>query len=128
MREKSAGRCGMQEKTARLIDVNSLGRYAVNIDGHKYIPWVALAEVPTACSGPAKLNRSRWEGCEDCGGEERCGICKFRGDYAECESDFLYPCSHFVPFGFCKTCGRPLTEAAWAELERKIGGTDGTSD
>ncbi len=32
----------------RLIDVNDLGRYAVAIDGHKYIPWVSLAEVPTA--------------------------------------------------------------------------------
>lgn len=29
---------------------------------------------------------------------------------------------------FCCRCGRPLTEGAWAELERRIGGSDGTTD
>ncbi len=27
---------------------------------------------------------------------------------------------------FCCRCGRPLTEEAWAELERRIGGNDET--
>ena len=27
---------------------------------------------------------------------------------------------------FCCRCGRPLTEGAWAELERRIGGDDET--
>lgn len=36
----------------RLVSVNSLERYAVVLEnGHKYIPWVALAEVPTADAG-----------------------------------------------------------------------------
>ena len=52
---------------------------------------------------PAKLDRSRWEGCEYC---KNMSILK----------------------GFCYSCGRPLTEEAWAELERKIGGNDGTTD
>lgn len=51
---------------------------------------------------PAKLDRSRWWGCETCkGGRYR------RGEY-------------------CPGCGRPLTEEAWAELERRIN--DGTID
>ena len=29
---------------------------------------------------------------------------------------------------FCCRCGRPLTEEAWAELEWRIGGNDGTID
>ena len=52
---------------------------------------------------PAKLDRSRWEGCEYC---KNMSTLK----------------------GFCYSCGRPLTEEAWAELERKIGGNDGTTD
>lgn len=33
----------------RLVNTSDLERYAVVLDnGHKYIPWVALAEVPTA--------------------------------------------------------------------------------
>lgn len=44
----------------------------------------------------AKLDRSQWKGCETCkGGRYR------RGEY-------------------CPGCGRPLTEEAWAELEKRI--------
>jgi len=33
----------------RLIDANALARYAVvREDGHRYVPWVVIAEVPTA--------------------------------------------------------------------------------
>lgn len=33
----------------RLIDANDLARYSVvREDGHRYVPWVAIAEVPTA--------------------------------------------------------------------------------
>lgn len=50
----------------------------------------------------AKLDRSWWGGCETCkGGRYR------RGEY-------------------CPGCGRPLTEEAWAEMERRING--GTID
>ena len=33
---------------------------------------------------------------------------------------------HTIEIKFCPICGRPLTEGACAELERKIGGNDGT--
>ena len=52
---------------------------------------------------PEKLDKRRWEGCEYC---KNMSTLK----------------------GFCYSCGRPLTEEAWAELERKIGGNDGTTD
>lgn len=59
----------------------------------------------------AKLDRSRWDGCDNCtagDGEFRCLLEKWGdGDY-------------------CSRCGRPLTEEAWAELERRING--GTTD
>lgn len=47
----------------------------------------------------AKLDRSRWEGCIACG---------------------------LPGFKFCPHCGHPLTEEAWAGLERRING--GTTD
>jgi len=54
---------------------------------------------------PAKLDRSRWEGCEYC---------------KDIPKSILK--------GFCYACGRPLTEEAWADLERRIGGNNGTTD
>lgn len=53
---------------------------------------------------PAKLG-SRWEGCSWC-----TGFCpEVTGD-----PNWNYK--------FCPNCGRPLTEEAWAELERRMSG------
>ena len=57
---------------------------------------------------PMKLDRSRWE---------ECGFCS-RINPSYILDGILY----------CASCGRPLTEKAWAELERRIGGNDGTID
>lgn len=60
-----------------------------------------------AQQNPAKLDGSRWKGC---------GWCRrFQGKFDETKAD-----------RYCKLCGRPLTEEAWAELERRING--GTTD
>lgn len=52
----------------------------------------------------AKLDRSRWEGCDSCGNQKIKQIMLDRGRK------------------YCSVCGRPLTEEAWAELERRING------
>lgn len=70
----------------------------------------------------AKLDRSLWEGCPVCITNE-CETCK----YTYCRKR-EYPCcdcsrnKKYEPDGFCPVCGRPLTEEAWAELERRING------
>lgn len=48
---------------------------------------------------PAKLDRSRWEGCECC--------------------QELF---QMVLLEFCPACGKPLTEEVRAELERRMSG------
>lgn len=70
---------------------------------------------------PAKLDRSRWEGCEWC---ENTGAViieqhhAFRSKRKRGSAVAIY----------CPSCGKPLTEDAWAELERRIGGNDGKTD
>lgn len=59
---------------------------------------------------PAKLDRSRWEGCPCC-----------EGKVAKNKDDNYIPTQRY-----CDICGRPLTELAWVELERRISG--GTTD
>ena len=56
----------------------------------------------------AKLDRSRWKGCKLCNEPTLVGFTTYCG------------------YQYCKNCGRPLTEEAWAELERRING--GTTD
>lgn len=59
---------------------------------------------------PAKLDRSRWEGCKLCDEPTIVGFTTYCG------------------YQYCKNCGRPLTEESWAELKRRIGGNDGTAN
>lgn len=50
---------------------------------------------------PRPLDRSRWERCEFC---DKYGLVL----------------AAFDGWSYCNRCGRPLTEAAWSELERRI--------
>ena len=78
---------------------------------------------------PPRLDRSAWEPCEFCG-------------YTEYPEKKLYPKDGYLFYAgytkqyavdsfheeetedvkFCPRCGRPLTEEAWAELERRVCG------
>lgn len=73
----------------------------------------------SARRGAGTLDRSRWEGCEFCQTElPEQGPC-----VSACNS-FNIGNKRYMP-KFCPVCGRPLTAADWAELERRMnGGTD----
>lgn len=76
-----------------------------------------LTDALRAQKTPAKLDRSRWKGCFICKGA------------TYLDGDVCVSGTHFArlsQFDFCPDCGRPLTEEAWAELERRIN--DGTID
>lgn len=69
-----------------------------------------------------KIDREKWEPCDLCSTEMACGTC----------DNALSQCNHcvFTSEGksewkhsgtlFCRWCGHPLTEEAWAEMERRF--------
>lgn len=57
-----------------------------------------------------KLDRSQWEGCWSCNNLKVRELGLRHGRE------------------YCPGCGKPLTGKAWAELERRIGGCNGTTD
>ena len=57
-----------------------------------------------------KLNRRRWEGCWSYNNQKVRNLGLRHGRE------------------YCPCCGKHLTGQAWAELERRIGGNDGTTD
>lgn len=77
--------------------------------------WLAYAyETP-------RLDRSAWEPCGCCK-EKRCPTCK----YDDCIPIFD-PCNSCVDgsgwkpvYKFCPECGRPMTDAAWEVLEKRL--------
>lgn len=66
------------------------------------------------------IERSAWEPCENCG--LKCRVC-FRNGTDRCKKcknyDLYIPVAHF-----CQCCGRPLTDAAWDMLERRLAEHD----
>ena len=91
---------------------------------------------------PFHIDRSKWKPCEFCNGKTvlyqytnstklfvntfggaatlvtECNDCP---PYADCCMKDISANSAFR-IKFCPECGRPLTEAAWAELERRLRG------
>lgn len=77
----------------------------------------------------SRIDRKAWEPCEDC---ISCGNCVSATEEiesfpcAECISDdgpggsIRSSMKYFVAVGFCKKCGRPLTNRAWDELEKQL--------
>lgn len=74
----------------------------------------------------AHIDREAWEPCGNC---KTCENCQHSGDYdpyegyfGECGSCDVKTHSNFSPVHFCHDCGRPLTEEAWAMLEKRLRG------
>lgn len=97
---------------------------------------------------PVKLDRSRWAGCPHCALRDLphmpwhgAGAVVRKGEYIGWDemyivgygidgsiettaAELVAPCEyqkdHTIDIEFCPICGRPLTEEAWAELERRL--------
>ena len=100
--------------------------------------WLAYAHEPS------HLNRSEWESCEYCNGKKtlfqhtnstklfvdtfgsattlvtECVCCP---PYAKCGMKDI-PANSVFKINFCPHCGRPLTEAAWEMLEKRLDGAE----
>ena len=75
---------------------------------------------------PAHIDREAWEPCEVCGEKDPFGNPKFSHHFVVDESSLYFCDSDFGWEGekikFCPFCSRPLTEEAWAELEKRLNG------
>ena len=99
-------------------DSTKISKYSL-IRRWGYLPYESD---PTA-QQPAHIDREKWGTCKDCE-EKLCENCKFMS-----LSSWEQPCRDCYgqtkwqsAYGFCPWCGRPLTEAAWEELERRVFG------
>ena len=72
---------------------------------------------------PAHIDREGWEPCEFCGkadfGEYGFEIGRSYVKIACAIGSWRFQAEE--QFHFCPKCGRPLTEEAWAELEKRMG-------
>lgn len=92
---------------------------------HGEVLWLSLTDYGktwTAYAYPlAHIDKEKWDPCEEC--ERRnCDNCRYT-----CLSVRSEPCNKcynakmWKPLRkYCPECGRPLTDEAWAELERRV--------
>lgn len=81
---------------------------------------------PLTMEQPAHINREAWEPCEVCKKQE--DPCIKDGCFRRNRWKCGFGCDKYKEFvvlrksKFCPNCGRPLTDKAWDELEKRIGG------
>ena len=81
--------------------------------------WVAYAYPP------ARIDREAWEPCGRCE-EKDCSNCAYgddpegRSHYKNCEGESWWRSEWTPYYDFCPWCGRPMTEHAWAKLEKRV--------
>lgn len=85
-----------------------------------------------------QLDRSRWDGCDCCKGDLEGYTAQFRDMNGRSRPLYIpegeamivapgkYSHRFCIQIKYCPFCGRPITEEAWAELERRIN--DGAAD
>ena len=79
---------------------------------------------------PAHIDREAWEPCEWCGEwiggdcsprEQDAGYKLYAGYCKQVAADDFYE-DETEELNYCPICGRPLTEEAWAEMEKRMRG------
>lgn len=93
---------------------------------------------------PTRIDRSAWEPCEYCNGKrtlyqktrhtrlymDTFGVASTLVTECSCCPPYVKCCMKDIPansafkINFCPECGRPLTDAAWEMLERRLAGRE----
>lgn len=92
------------------------GRFEWNVEDRE----LSLYSYP-----PAHIDRSKWEACDHC--KKACWNCNHNlfavKEMTKCDDCVNQSKWEFLAYqNYCPKCGRPLTEEAWAELERRLRG------
>lgn len=92
--------------------------------------WIPVEERPPEEIGnyaypPAHIDREAWKPCEHC--KPKCRICANCSILGKCgEPQVCVDCKDYSNFysdyNYCDYCGRPMTEEAWEELEKRVRG------
>ena len=114
------GRWGLLESVGECVVgvLMSDGKKSYYLRDLYHKTWTAYAYPP-----PVHIDREAWEPCKEC--TPRCANCAHSYAWDTLgEPDVCKACenfsNHLPEDNFCFRCGRPLTEAAWAELEKRL--------
>lgn len=121
--------CPMTPEWAAQLDIMRTCLEAVQLSDFAEVSKQAEREYYAGfSSNPAQIDRDAWEPCGNC--QPSCGNCISGCEYED-EDDCPLECQCCVNHNnyrpkdkYCSACGRPLTEKARAELEKRLRGTN----
>lgn len=98
----------------------------ISTPGHIVLHVDEIKKVKFYSYPPAHIDREAWEPCECCKPSEN-GLDPYGGHYFQIDGKEIYYNDtddgwEGEEINFCPWCGRPLTEEAWAMLEKKLNG------
>lgn len=71
---------------------------------------------------PVHIDREAWKSCKACTGCASCRHSLASGSDSKSACFWCDNHNRYKPRSFCPECGRPLTEEAWEELEKRVRG------
>lgn len=108
-REKAIKALGLMEQIESIVVTYEPGEQVEDTSVHELKEACHMA-VAALRAQPKKLDKSRWKGCWSCNNQKVRSMGLRHGQE------------------YCPCCGKHLTGKAWEELERRIGGNDGTAN
>lgn len=105
------------------------GDCVINAAGY-YLPLEKAASRRFYAHQPLHISREKWEPCKLCKRRGEVDPCHKNGCFKENAPQCSYSCDKFLEWRkvqrrlhdakFCPECGRPLTDEAWAELQKRL--------
>lgn len=113
----------MDNKEAILRIVDHMEVHGIGTGCHIKIAEALRMAIKALESQPLHIDREKWEPCKECN-EKTCENCDFlvtESWEAPCKNCINRSC--WKPLNkFCPECGRPLTDEAWAEMQKRLEG------
>lgn len=115
----------MDNKEAILRFKDHMEVHGIGTGYHIKIKEALCMAIKALENNPLHIDREKWEPCKVCR-SPGCTTCKCFGI-----AEHLNPCfgcwnnlipNNYKPTKFCPDCGRPLTDEAWAELQKRLEG------
>lgn len=105
------------------------GDCVINAAGY-YLPLEKAVSRRFYTHQPLRISQEKWEACKLCGRREEVDPCYQNGCFKKNAPQCGYSCDKFLEWRkvqerlrdakFCPECGRPLTDEAWVELQKRL--------
>ena len=109
----------MDNKEAILRIKDHMEVHGIGTGYHIKIKEALCMAIKALENNPLHIDREKWEPCRRCKACSSCAHLLSKDAYAFCKKCITGQ-EHMPLTKYCPSCGRPLTDEAWAELQKRL--------